>query len=106
MIWLFKIDEVFWNDKPKIDEYFWFNVDDINFDINLYEISLYFPTADYYLINDSNEEEVFKLRLDSINSNPVRILTPKNTEIYDTLKEFYSSKKNIHNIKKYNEQSR
>lgn len=38
MIWLFKIDEVFWNNKPKVNEFYTFDVDDIHFDITEYDI--------------------------------------------------------------------
>ena len=38
MIWLFKIDEVFWNNKPKVNEFYTFDVDYINFDITEYDM--------------------------------------------------------------------
>ena len=93
MIWLFKVNEVFWNNKPKVDEFYTFYVDDINFDITEYDMSLYFGLADYFLLSDSNEDDVYQLRLESINRNPIRVIIPKNTEIYRIIKEFYIDNK-------------
>ena len=93
MIWLFKVNEVFWNNKPKVNEYFTFDVDDIHFDITEYDVSLYFGLADYFLLSDSNEEDVYQLRLESINRNPIRVIIPKNTEMYRIIKEFYTDNK-------------
>lgn len=93
MIWLFKIDEVFWNDKPKVNEFYTFDVDDIHFDITEYDISLYFGLADYFLLSDENEDDIYKLRLESINRNPTRVIIPKNSEMYSIIKEFYTDNK-------------
>jgi hypothetical protein len=94
MIWLFKIDEVFWNNKPKVNEFYTFDVDDIHFGITEYDISLYFGLADYFLLSDSNEDDVYQLRLESINGNPTRVIIPKNTEMYSIIKEFYTDNNN------------
>jgi hypothetical protein len=94
MIWLFKVNDVYWDNKPKVNEYFTFDVDDIHFDINKYDISLYFPSADYFLLSDSNEDDVYQLRLESINRNPIRVLIPNSSEIYGIIKEFYKKNKN------------
>jgi len=94
MIWLFKVDEVFWNNKPKVNEFYTFNTDDIHFDITQYNMSLYFPMADYYILNDSNEADVYQLRLEAVNKNPTRILIPNNCEIYGIVKDFYETIKN------------
>ncbi len=93
MIWLFKIDEVFWCNKPKVNEFYTFDVDDIHFDITEYDISLYFGLADYFLLSDSNEDDVYQLRLESINRNPTRVIIPKNTEMCSIIKEFYTDNK-------------
>ena len=59
MIWLFKVNDVYWDNKPKVNEFYTFDVDDIHFDITQYDVSLYFPTASYYLLNESNEDELY-----------------------------------------------
>lgn len=97
MIYLFKVDEVFWNDKPKINDYFTFDTNDIEFDVTQYDIDLYFPTADYYLhyMNDAEyfltTEEIYQLRYVG-NKNPMRILVPKDNEIYNIIREFHIKK--------------
>lgn len=101
MIWLFKVNEVFWKEKPKVNECFTFDVDDIDFDINEYDISLYPSLADYYLLSDLNEDEVYQLRMES-NRNPIRVMIPKNTEMSNLIKEFY---KNIKTIESYENNS-
>lgn len=93
MVWLFKIDEVFWNNTPKVNEFYTFDVDDIHFDITGYDISLYYGLADYFLLSDSNEDDIYQLRLESINRNPIRVIIPKNTEMYSIIKEFYTKAK-------------
>ena len=95
MIWLFKIDEVFWGNKPKVNEFYTFDVDDIHFDINEYDISLYFGLADYYLLSDLKEDEVYQLRLESINRNPTRVKITEQTEMCNLIKEFYRDNKTI-----------
>ena len=92
MIWLFKVDEVFWNNIPKINDYYTFETDDIDFDITKYDISLYFPLADYYILNDSNDEEIYWLRLTNVNGNPMRMLLSKDDGIYNIIREFHSDK--------------
>jgi len=89
MIWLFKVDEVFWNDTPKVNEYYTFDTNDVEFDITQYDISLYFGTANYYLLNDSTNEEVYNLRFVGVNSNPMMSLVSNDSEIYSIVREFY-----------------
>jgi len=91
MIWLFKVDEVFWNNTPKINEYYAFDTNDVEFDIIQYDISLYFPTADYYLHSDSNMEEIYQLRYIG-NKNPMRTLVSKDNQIYNMVREFHINK--------------
>ena len=74
MIWLFKVNEVFWNDTPKINDYYTFETDDIDFDITKYDVSLYFAKSNYYILNDSNDEEIYSLRLIYSSGNPMRVL--------------------------------
>ena len=78
MIWLFKVNEVFWENKP------------IVIDITKYDISLYFPTANYYLINESDNSLVYLLR--NNHSELVRVLIPKEEPIYEIIREFYINK--------------
>lgn len=92
MIWLFKIDEVFWNNKPKVNEFYTFDVDDINFDITEYYISLYMATANYFLLNDTNPDEIFSLQYSGKNSNPSRLLVDKNTDYYNVVSNYYIDK--------------
>ena len=91
MIWLFKVDEVFWNNTPKINNYYTFDTNDVEFDITQYDISLYFPTADYYSHSDSNMEEIYQLRYIG-NKNPMRTLVSKDNEIYNMVREFHINK--------------
>jgi len=37
MIWLFKVNDVYWDNKPKVNEFYTFDVDDIHFDIPFFE---------------------------------------------------------------------
>ena len=95
MIWLFKIDEVFWNNKPKVDEHYMFpNVDDVEFDITLYDISLYMATANYFLLNDTNPDEIYSLQYSGTNTNPSRLLVGKNTDYYNLVSNYYIEKSN------------
>jgi hypothetical protein len=89
MIWLFKVDEVFWNNTPKINDYYTFDTNDVEFDITQYDISLYFPTADYYLHSDSNMEEIYQLNFVGMYKNPMRTLVSKDSEIYNIIREFH-----------------
>ena len=92
MIWLFKIDEVFWDNKSKVDEYYLFDIDDIGFDITLYDISLYLATSNYFLLNDTNDE-IYLLQFTGKNSNPSRVLVAKNSEYYNIVRSYYIDKK-------------
>ena len=91
MIWLFKVDEVFWNNTPKINDYYTFDTNDVEFDITQYDISLYFSTAYYYLHSDSNIGEIYQLRYVG-NKNPMRTLVSKDSEIYNMIREFHINK--------------
>lgn len=90
MIWLFKIDEVFWDTKPKVNDYFLFDVEDSYFDITDYDISLYFGTAHYYILNEA-DGKIYYLRYVG-NKNPDRILV-ENSETIQIIKEYYRDKK-------------
>jgi len=93
MIWLFKIDEVFWNNKPKVNEHYMFpNVDDVEFDITLYDISLYMSTSNYFLLSDTNPSEIYSLQYSGLNSNPSRLLIGKNTDYYNVVSHYYIEK--------------
>ncbi len=89
MIWLFKVDEVFRNNEPKVNQFYLFDTDDIEFDITKYDISLYFPTSDYYLLSDLNPSEIYFVRLQDVNRNPIRLKVPDNTKIYKIITEFF-----------------
>jgi len=89
MIWLFKVNEVFWNEIPIVNKYYTFDTNDIEFDITQYDISLYFGTADYYLINESNSDEIFKLFYNGTNINPTRMLLSKDNVVYSIIQNFY-----------------
>lgn len=93
MIWLFKIDEVFWGNKPKVTEHYVFpDVDNIEFDITQYDISLYMATANYFLLNDTNPDEIYSLQYSGTNSNPSRLLVGKNTDYYNVVSNYYIDK--------------
>jgi hypothetical protein len=92
MIWLFKIDEVFWGDKLKVNEVYLFDVDDIGFDITLYDISLYLATSNYFLLNDTNPDEIYYLQYSGTNCNPSRLLVGKNTDYYNVVSNYYIDK--------------
>ena len=93
MIWLFKVDEVFWKNKPKVNDYYLFKVDDINFDITQYDLPLYYELAKYYLLSDSDEDNIYQLQFEAMNKNPKRKLIPENCEIYNIIKDFYTKNK-------------
>lgn len=93
MIWLFKVDEVFWGNKPKVNEFYKFEVDDIHFDITQYDVSLYFGTASYYLLNESNDNEIYLLRFVGSYQNPIRELISEGSEICGIVNDFYKLKK-------------
>jgi hypothetical protein len=95
MIWLFKINEVFWGDKPKVNEHYVLpDIDNIEFDITLYDISLYMATANYFLLNDTNPDEIYYLQYSGINSNPSRLSVGKNTDYYYVVSNYYIDKSN------------
>lgn len=93
MIWLFEVDEVFWDNKPKVNEYYTFDTNDIEFDIAKYDVSLYFGTAGYYLLSESNDKEIYQLRFVGVDINPVRLPVSDKSEIYDIVRNFYTNKK-------------
>lgn len=93
MIWLFKINEVFWANEPQVNEHYLFEVDDVNFDMNEYDISLYFGTANYYLI-DSKDNEIYYLQY-SGSRNPIRIKADESSVYYKCIKDYYMNNPNI-----------
>jgi hypothetical protein len=94
MIWLFKADEVFWNNKPKVNDYYTFDTEDTEFDIIQYDVPLYFGLANYYLLNELNDNELYYLQYVTVNKNPMRILVSKDNEIYNIIRDFYVNHKN------------
>lgn len=98
MIWLFKSNEVFWGNKPKVNEYFLFDVNDINFDITKYDISLYFPIADYFILSDSNDE-IYWLKYNGVNVNPIRYKLNISSEYHSMIKNFYDTERRHIKIK-------
>ena len=90
MVRLFKVDQVFNGDKSKVNQYFTFNVFNINFDITQYQISLYFGTANYYLLNDCDDKKIYILEFVGVGINPRRVLINEDSEIYDLIKIFYN----------------
>lgn len=91
MIWLFKVNEVFWNDKPKVNGYYTFDTNDIHFDITKYDISLYLSLKNYYVLSESNDKEIYIFQYTSANGNPARILVPEKFQVYNTIREFYKN---------------
>jgi hypothetical protein len=94
MIWLFKVNEVFWNNKPKVNDYYTFDTEDTEFDIIQYDVPLYFGLANYYLLNELNDNELYYLQYVTVNKNPMRILVSKDNEIYNIIRDFYVNHKN------------
>jgi len=92
MIWLFRVDEVFWGDKPEVKEHFVFDTDDTNFDLFKYNIDMYFALANYYLVNESNDNEIYLLRFVGSHKNPVRQLISQDNEIFNIIRDFYTEK--------------
>ncbi len=45
--------------KQEVNDYYLFPTDDIKFDITKWDISLYLASADYYILSESNDEEVY-----------------------------------------------
>ena len=99
MIWLFKMDEVFWGAKPTVDEHYLFHTDDINFDITRYSISLYFATAYYFVLSESDDKSVYRLHYDGTDMNPPRWTLPIDSEYYTIIREFYMSNKRDNKLK-------
>lgn len=101
MIWLFKMDEVFWGGTPEVNEHYLFDTDDINFNISNYDISLYFPTAEYFILSELNDTEIYKLSYNGGDVKPYRLSTKSEFEIeyYTIIREFYMSKKRDNKLK-------
>lgn len=93
MIWLFRVDEVFWGNKPKVKEHYLFNEDDI-----LFDISLYFGNCNYYLMSDLCDSEIYSLEFIGVNKNPQRLLLDSNLKIYDIVRKFYIQQKRDKNL--------
>lgn len=99
MIWLFKMDEVFWGANPTVDEHYLFDTNDISFDITRYDISLYFATAEYFILSESNDEEIYLLKYNGTDLNPGRLLVAVGSIYYTIIREFYMSKKRDNKLK-------
>lgn len=99
MIWLFKMDEVFFGAKPTVDEHYLFDTDDIMFNINNYDISLYFPTAEYFILSELNDIEIYKISYNGTIEKPYRSVLSKRSEHYTIIREFYMSKKRDNKLK-------
>lgn len=82
MIWLFKSEEL------KVDEYFLFDEDDINFDITKYDISLYFGHSKYFLLDESNDV-VYFLQFKGEGVNPNRFKLLEGSPYCKMIKSFY-----------------
>lgn len=82
MIWLFKSDEL------KVDEYFIFDVNDINFDITKYDIPLYFNHSKYFLLDESNDG-VYFLQFKGRGVNPNRFKLLEGSPYHKMVKSFY-----------------
>jgi hypothetical protein len=93
------MDEVFFGAKPTVDEHYLFDTDDIMFDINNYHISLHFPTAEYFILSELNDEEIYKLSYDGSNENPYRSALSTRSTHYTIIREFYISKKRDNKLK-------
>ena len=87
MIWLFKIDEVFWIPK-EVNEYYLFDTNDIDFDIDQYHIDLYIGTSNYYFLSEDNDQEIYMLRYPSPR-NGTRLVISFTSETYKTIRSFY-----------------
>lgn len=97
MVWLFRIKHVYWGKAEKINEYYLFDVNDVNFDLTEYNISLYFGSYNYYLMNDADSEKIYVLFFDGILSK--KQLSNKD-ESYGIVKDFYTKEKRVTNIEK------
>ena len=89
MIWIFRVNNVYWGNIREVNQYYKFDIEDTNFDITQYDFDLYFPTADYYLLNESDNKEIYNLMFVAQNANPDRIAVPKDYEIYNIIRDFY-----------------
>ena len=88
MIWLFKCSSGSLSEF-KVEEYFLFNEDDINFDITKYNISLYLGTSKYFLLDDSNDD-IYLLRSEGVANNPNRFKLSIGSDYYNLIKGFYN----------------
>lgn len=86
MIWLFKSEEL------KVDEYFIFDEDDINFDITKYDISLYFNHSKYFLLDESNDG-VYFLQFKGEGVNPNRFNLLEGSPYHKMVKSFYDTER-------------
>ncbi len=89
MIWLFKVNEAFWGNKPEVNEHYLFEEEDINFDITKYDITLYFATANYFLLK--SPDEIFSLERVNSYQNPNRIKLNQNTDHFKCVKDYYDT---------------
>lgn len=92
MIWLFKCSSIINGSLSefKVEEYFLFDEDDINFDIINYNISLYLGTSKYFLLDDSNDDDVYFLQFKGVESNPSRFKLSIGLDYYNLIKGFYN----------------
>lgn len=102
MVWLFRIrpgevKHLYWGETEKVNEYYLFDVDDINFDLTEYDVSLYFTSYKYYLMNDADSEKIYVLFFDGILNK--RQLSNKD-KAYGIVKDFYTKEKRVKNIEK------
>ena len=104
MIWMFRIDDVLWDQPLKVDDYYLFDEDDINFDITKYDISLYLATSEYFLLSESNDTDVYALMNVGSHINPKRFLVNnKSPHTYKVVKDFYITQKRLNKLKKLDE---
>ena len=99
MIWMFKMNEVFWGDKPEVNEHYLFDTDDVNLDFTRYDISLYFATADYFILSDSNDRDIYRLYYVGTNLNPSRLTLSNDSEYYNIIREYYLNKRRDNKLK-------
>ncbi len=91
MIWVFKLDEVFWGNKPKVNEHYLFNVNDVNFDMTIYDISLYFATSLYFLLNEDDKKIYYLNYQGSKNPSRITIEEGSYTDYIQTIIDYYNS---------------
>ena len=92
MIYLYKVFGGVSGKTPNIVDYYRFNTDDIEFDMLSYDISLNMVTYDYYLLSDTNIDEIYYLSFVNFDTNPKRILISKDDEIYNLIREAHMRK--------------